>query len=71
MSYALSKSLKKVSNLVRQANTNDLPNRISAHALICSLALALYSVLRMRLKEVDNRCSYPPRKLGEGRATLI
>jgi transposase len=28
-----------------------LPNRIQAHALICFLALVLYRVLRLRLKD--------------------
>ena len=37
-----------------------LPDRIRAHALICFLALVLYRVLRMRLK--DRRSSYSPER---------
>lgn len=37
-----------------------LPNRIRAHALICFLALVLYRVLRMRLK--DRRSAYSPER---------
>jgi transposase len=39
-----------------------LPDRIRAHALICFMALVLYRVLRMRLKDADSRLS-PERAL--------
>jgi Transposase DDE domain len=40
-----------------------LPNRIRAHALLCFLALVLYRVLRMRLKDRGNPCS--PERVGD------
>jgi transposase len=40
-----------------------LPERIRAHALICFLALVLYRVLRMRLK--DNNSPYSPSRVLE------
>jgi transposase len=39
-----------------------LPERIRAHALICFIALVLYRVMRMRLKDADSRLS-PERAL--------
>ena len=39
-----------------------LPKRISAHALICVIALVLYGVMRMRLKDADSKLS-PERAL--------
>ena len=39
-----------------------LPDRIRAHALICFIALVLYRVMRMRLKDADSKLS-PERAL--------
>jgi transposase len=41
-----------------------LPDRICAHALICFIALVLYRVIRMRLKDADSKLS-PERALEE------
>ncbi|MGC8724884.1 MAG: hypothetical protein ACP5VF_13595, partial [Acidobacteriota bacterium] len=42
--------------------TQRLPDRIRAHALICFIALVLYRVMRMRLKDADSKLS-PERAL--------
>jgi len=39
-----------------------LPDRIRAHALICFIALVMYRVMRMRLKDADSKLS-PERAL--------